>query len=146
MQLSVAATSARSFDIAASINTASVQVIVVPAGSFIRANAEFWTEHGGDRLAAVLAGRWIEVPGSRAAAVTAAFGQFTPSRFAHCLTQGHGTLTVGGLTTVDGRPAVIVRDAGNAPGDQPGTLAVATTGSPYPLRLTGSGRHPGVST
>jgi hypothetical protein len=34
---------------------------------------------------------------------------------------------------------VIVRDAGNAPGSTPSTLAVAATGTPYPLRYVATG-------
>jgi hypothetical protein len=35
---------------------------------------------------------------------------------------------------------IIVRDAGNAPGATPSTIAVSANGAPYPLRYVATGR------
>lgn len=43
----------------------------------------------------------------------------------------HGSLTKGSTATVAGQKAIAVHDAKN------GTLYVATTGKPYPLKITG---------
>jgi hypothetical protein len=106
----------------------------------IRANAAYWTAHLGARGAA-LAERWIQVPPAHAQAFTSSLGRFAPATLSRCLSENHGTLTVAGMATVEGRPAVIVKDAGNAPGSSPGTIAVATTGAPYPLQASGTGRQ-----
>jgi hypothetical protein len=69
------------------------------------------------------------------------FTHFAPATLARCLTEDHGTLSIGGRASINGEPAILLRDAGNLPGTQPGTVAVATTGPPYPLRLTATGRQ-----
>jgi hypothetical protein len=59
----------------------------------------------------------------------------------------HGHLSFAGHTQVDGQPAILLRDAGDGPGNQPETMAVAASGTPYPLRVTASGnQNPGGPT
>jgi len=136
--LKVVADSAGSLGATVSARGARVDIVALPTGSYIRANAAFWMAHAAAR-AAVLANRWIQVPPSDAQALTSLLGHLAPATLSRCLTEDHGTLSIGGETTIDGQPAIQVRDAGNAPGSTPSVLAVATTGRPYPLRDTATG-------
>jgi hypothetical protein len=138
LQLEVAAPDSRSLQVAFSINGASVSMVVLPSGSYLRGNTRFWMSHLGAR-AGTLANRWIQVPASHIQALTSSLGHFQPATLARCLAEDHGTLSLAGRTTVSGRPAVVIRDAGNVPGSSKGTLAVAATGTPFPLRAINDG-------
>ncbi len=116
----------------------SAEFIALAGATYIRANQAYWSAQVGPR-AASLANRWIELPASANQQLTSGFGPFEPSTLARCLGEDLGTLSRDGITTVEGRPAVVVHQAGNAPGSSPGTLAVAATGPAYPLRLTSTG-------
>ena len=50
----------------------------------------------------------------------------------------HGTLAKGAVTTVDGQKVLSVTDVSHG-----GTLYVATTGKPYPIAITKSGKAGG---
>jgi hypothetical protein len=86
-----------------------------------------------------LTDRWIDLPVASSRAFTATLGSLAPNTLARCLTEDHGTLSIAGTTIVKHRRAIVVKDAGNAPGSSPGTLAIASAGSPYPLTLTVTG-------
>jgi hypothetical protein len=116
----------------------SAEVLVLPPAGYVRANLAFWTAQAVPK-AASLANRWIELPAGASQQLTSGFGEFAPGAFAQCLGEDLGTLSAGGTTTVDGQAAVVVKQAGDVPGSSPGTLAVATHGPAYPLRLTSSG-------
>jgi hypothetical protein len=131
------AVSAPSLVMTAKIGGDTYQVLRAPSGYYVRGNRSFWTTHLGPR-GAVLADRWIHTP---AATGLSELGNFAPGTLARCLTEDHGTLSRAGTTTVNGQPAVVLRDAGNLPGTQPGTLAIAATGTACPLRLTATGRQ-----
>ena len=124
-------------DMTAGVSGAIYEVRHAAGSFYVRANAAFWEAHFGPRGAA-LAGRWLR---TRPRNGLAELGHFAPATVARCLVEDHGTLSVAGRTTVDGRAAIVLRDAGNLPGTQPGMLAVATAGPPYPLRLVGTGRQ-----
>lgn len=129
--------SSQSLDMAASTGTAAYEVLRVPAGLYVRGNSSFWRHYLGAR-GAILADRWIQGSSS---ALSSELAPFEPATMARCLTEGNDTLSIAGTTSVNGQPAVVIRDAGNLPGAIPGTLAVATTGPPYPLRVNVAGRH-----
>lgn len=127
----------QSLDVTASVGTGAYEMLRVPAGLYVRGNASFWTQHLGPRGAA-LADRWIQTSSSN---MSTDLSHFATATIARCLTEDHGTLSTGGTTSINGQPAIVLRDAGDLPGTQPGTLAVATTGPPYPLRLNATGRQ-----
>jgi hypothetical protein len=141
MQMSVAVSSSKSADVSITMRGGTFEVIVTPsAGSYGLGSAQFWASHTADpRVASLLAGRWVKIPAAQAGSMTALLGPLAPDTIASCMTQDHGTLSLGGTTTVAGVPAILIRDAGDLPGTQPGTLAVATTGPAYPLQVTGTG-------
>jgi hypothetical protein len=121
-------------ELTGAMGSAAYQVISVPSGTFARGNVAFWRQKD-PAHANLLADRWIRLPPSSARDLLATFAQLDPANVARCLVEGHGRLSVAGRTMVGGRPAVVVHDAGNVPGGQPGDLAVAATGTPYPPRL-----------
>lgn len=137
MELQVVVNSATSLEMSASIGRQSFEVIRTSGGFYVRANASFWDAHVGAR-ATVLADRWIH---TRVSTGLSELENFAPGTLAHCLTDDHGTLSIAGQTTIEGRPAVILKDAGDRPGTQPGTLAVATSSPLVPLRITSTGRE-----
>ena len=125
-------------DIQFSANGKTAEIIALPQAAYVHANQAFWRAQVGAK-GAILAGRWIELPASASGQLTSTFGQFAPSTLSRCLGEDLGTLSRGGTTTVNGKPAVVVRQAGDVPGSSPGTLAVATHGPAYPLRITSTG-------
>ena len=135
IQLKIVAASAKSLELELSGGGANAELIALPNADYVRANAAFWQPRVGQRAAAI-ANRWIQIPPAGAAGMTASLGRFAPATLARCLAEDHGSISVAGKTTVDGRPAVVLKDAGNAPGAAPGTLAVAASGPPYPLRAS----------
>ncbi|MGO9958454.1 MAG: hypothetical protein ACLP50_21235 [Solirubrobacteraceae bacterium] len=116
----------------------SAEIVAIQGAEYVRANQAFWSAQGGAN-AARLANRWIELPASASQQLTSGFGPFAPTTLARCLGEDLGTLSRDGTTTVDGKPAVVVHQAGNVPGSSPGTLAVAMDGPAYPLRVTSTG-------
>ena len=127
---------------AASLTTSHgmFSVISLPGAAYLRGDRAFWRSQVPTAAAAArLAGRWLHVPDSGARSVTRTLGTLSPGTFARCLTEDHGALTVAGHATIDGARALIIRDAGNAPGATPSTIAVASSGTPYPLRYVATG-------
>lgn len=124
-------------EISESLGAASSQVIVLPTAAYLNASKAFLSQQG--QLPASLAGRWLEIPAEGIQALTSQLGQFSPTRLAGCIASEHGALSKAGTTTVGGQPAVVVKDAGNLPGTQPGKLAVAESTPHYPLQLIVTG-------
>jgi hypothetical protein len=113
-------------------------IVVLAGAGYVRANLAFWSAEAGAEAASI-ANRWIELPATASQQLTSSLGPLAPNTLSKCLGENLGALSAGGTTTVDGVPAVVVREAGNAPGSSPGTLAVATNGPAYPLRVTSTG-------
>jgi hypothetical protein len=116
----------------------SAEIVALQGAEYVRANEAFWSAQAGAK-AASLANRWIELPASASQQLISGFGLFAPRTLARCLGEDLGTLNRDGTTTVDGEPAIVVHQAGNMPGSSPGTIAVATNGPAYPLRVTSTG-------
>jgi hypothetical protein len=114
------------------------EVTVFPRAGYVRADQAFWIPQVGAQ-APSLANRWIELPASASQQLTSSFANLAPNTLSRCLDEDLGALSRNGTTTVDGKAAVVIRDAGNVPGGSPGTIAVATDGPAYPLRITSTG-------
>ncbi|MGI8714398.1 MAG: hypothetical protein ACR2NR_14725 [Solirubrobacteraceae bacterium] len=125
-------------DLSFTLGRTMAQLVRARGGSYFRANRVFWTAHAGAR-AANLADRWIEIPLTSSRSFTASLGSLAPATLARCLGEDHGTLSIAGKITIEHRRAILVKDAGDAPGSSPGVLAVAATGTPYPLAYTATG-------
>lgn len=118
-----------------SIGSESVDITVLKPFVYFRANAGFWRRYGGSSGAVatqLLAGRWVKMSASTHG--FAAFVSLTNiSAFVTAMANGHGPLVAGGTKTIDGRAAIGILDTSKSGG---GTLWVAATGKPLPLRLT----------
>jgi hypothetical protein len=115
------------------------ELVSLPDAAYLRGDRAFWRSQGSAASAARLAGDWLHVPDTGARSVTRTLGTLAPGTLARCLTEDHGTLTLAGHETVNGTRALIVRDAGDVPGATPSTIAVASSGTPYPLRYDATG-------
>jgi len=144
--VNLAAASDHRYVASTTIGRSSFELIVLSRRVYLQANRRFWLHQAGRAQAARararrLAGRWLALPGQSGRSLTHSLGTLAPGTLARCLTEDHGRLTVErGRTVVGHRRAVVVRDAGNAPGATPSTIAVAASGTPYPLRYIATGR------
>jgi hypothetical protein len=90
-----------------------------------------WSQVGGPTLQGALGNRWVYISASSSTAteLTAVFGTLTsPPNLAKQLTKDAQTSVRGKLGTVDGEPVISISEP------KAGTIYVATTGKPYPLR------------
>lgn len=136
LQLTYAGSSKLEMNVTQGSGTAAI--IALPTGLYVKANRSYWRSHGGGSIIRY-ANRWIELPASFSTKFTAQLGQFNPRTLARCLGENHGTLSRDGTTSVNGKRAVVIRDAGGVPGGNPGRLDIASTGPAYPLRVISTG-------
>src|SRR5579872_6381875 len=119
------------------INGASFRLIKIGSTDYINASASYWTANG---LPAAevgkVAGVWVSIPDS-----TAHLGQdFSLSALATKSASNLGTLTKGSTSTVNGQSVISITSSTK------GTLYVATTGTPYPVKTLPSGSGEGELT
>jgi hypothetical protein len=122
-----------------SLGGVSFQIVSIGSTAYFSGGQAFWQRFAGPAAAQLLQGRWLKAPtagnlGSLAKLtdMKALFGS---------LLSTHGTLTKGSTTTVNGTKAIGLSDA-----TQGGTLYIATTGQPYPLRIAKGGTGGGQLT
>jgi hypothetical protein len=90
-----------------------------------------WNQVGGPTLQGALGNRWVFISAGSATAteLTAVFGTLTsPPTMAKQLTKDAQTSVRGKVGNIDGEPVISVTEP------KAGTIYVATTGKPYPLR------------
>lgn len=147
IRMSVEVFSAHTLSVSMTFNGLSFTLISVGNKAYMEAGQKFWDKETHNSAAgSLLAGRWFVGPTRSFGSVASLAGEMSPSRLAGCLLKQHGHLSIAGYTTVDHRPAVVLHDAGQGAGNQRGTLAIATTGVPYPLQVTASGKpQPGAA-
>lgn len=118
-------------------NGLSFSLITVDGEAYLRGSPGFWRRFAGAAAQRRLRGRWL-----RGSATTGKLASFSSLTDAHALLagllRGHGGLTKGTVTTIRGRQAIALHDPSGH-----GTLYVATTGKPYPLRIAESGARGG---
>jgi hypothetical protein len=119
---------------------ATATMIVVNGSLYVKANAAFWREEQGGKVAKEIADRWIKAPASTGE-LRSLTKQLDPATLSRCLLRGHGTLAHGGKAMVDGRQTLVIVDKGDRPGTAPGKLFVAATGEPLPLRTLATGNE-----
>ena len=119
------------------VNGLSVALIAAETAVYIRGDAALYEKVAGPVVARALQGRWLKVPPKSPS--------FAPLNSAASIEgivgtalAGHGTLVSAPPATVDGVPAVGVRDSSKG-----GTLYVAATGTPYPLAIVAPGGQAG---
>jgi hypothetical protein len=118
-------------------NGASFRLITVGGESYIKGSPEFLRQFGGSAVAAQLQGKWL-----RASAQDGDFASLTSLTQVHkllaALLTGHGPLVSGATSTIAGHRVIALHDT-----SEDGTLYVATTGPPYPIRIENTGSRGG---
>jgi hypothetical protein len=110
-------------------NGLSFRLIALGSEAYVNGSPGFWRQFGGAPAERLLHGQWLRAPAR--SGDFASFSSLTDvHRLLSGLLAGHGALTRGSTTTIDGTPVVAVQDAAKG-----GTLYVATTGTPYPIRI-----------
>jgi hypothetical protein len=111
-------------------NGLTFDMVRVGDKAYFKGDADFWSHFGGQAAGQLFAGKWIV-----SSASTGKLASFTPLTDLPTLMTStlskHGTLEKGDTTTVAGQPAIAIKDTGS----NGGTLYVATTGKPYPLKI-----------
>jgi hypothetical protein len=115
----------------------SFKLISVGGDAYINGSPGFWKQFGGAAAVRQLQGKWLRAP-----ADSGDFASFSSLTNVHKLLtgllSGHGALTMGTTGTVDGQKVISVRDA-----SRQGTLYVAATGPPYPIRIANTSTQGG---
>jgi hypothetical protein len=106
-----------------------IELIGLDKAIYVSGNAAFYDRFVGPGAAARLRGSWLRQ--ASASGPLGSLASFTDLRaLIDFALDGHGALSRGRTTTIEGRSAVAVTDL-----DRGGTLYVATTGIPYPLEV-----------
>ena len=110
-----------------------IELVGLNKAVYVSGNAAFYDHFAGPGAAERLRGSWLKQASARGPLQSLA--PLTDLReLIDIALAGHGALSRGQATRIDGRSAVAVTDL-----DQGGTLYVAATGIPYPLEITGAG-------
>jgi hypothetical protein len=120
-------------------NNMTFDVISTGGKVYFKTNAAALQQLGGGIAAQLLAGRWIIAPASLGQ-ISSLTSLTDMEKLFDSLTSSLGTLTKGDTSDVNGQPAISVTSTRPAGG---GTLYVATTGEPFPLKLEGSKSNAG---
>ncbi|WP_285738263.1 hypothetical protein [Kitasatospora phosalacinea] len=109
----------------------SFQVVEAGPDLWVKPDQEFWRTHGGEALSQLVGDRYLKTTSDNPD--FAEIGELCDlTGLADQLGTGKTGLAKGAPTTVQGRPALtLTADSGTGTG----TLYVATTGSPVPLKL-----------
>ncbi|GAA2092791.1 hypothetical protein GCM10009759_18750 [Kitasatospora saccharophila] len=111
--------------------TGSFRVVKAGTDLWVKPDREFWQSHGGEAMAQLVGDRYLKTTSD-----DPDFGEIGSlcdlGALADSLGSAGGDLAKGAPTTVAGRPALtLTADSGTGTG----TMYVATTGSPVPLKL-----------
>jgi hypothetical protein len=120
-------------------NGLSFQIISTSGQVYINGSDGFWRHFGGDAAVQLFRGKWLKAPASGELASVAELTNL--QQLFSKLLSTHGALKKGETTSVDGQKVVAVDDI-----TQGGTLYVATTGKPYPIEVSKSGKEGGTVT
>ncbi len=105
------------------------RLVSVGGVAYVNGSAGFWSQFGGPAAVSRLHGRWLRAPADHGD--FASFQSLTDvHRLLKDLLAGHGALTRGNESVVDGVKVIAVHDVADD-----GTLFVAATGTPYPIRI-----------
>lgn len=116
----------------------SIGLIDVDRAVYVRGDPVFYSRVAGHAAAHAIEGRWLKA--STKSGTLASLGQLTElDKLLDGALAGHGALSRGRTTIVNGQKAVGVSDS-----DGGGALYVATTGTPYPLEIIKGAPDPGT--
>jgi hypothetical protein len=97
-------------------------------GKLYLKSPQLWRQTGGASMANLIGDRWVLVPKQNSADFKD-FEQMTDiKKFADGILKTDNTVTKGKTTVIDGTPAIGLNDSD-------ATLYIATTGTPYPLKM-----------
>jgi pimeloyl-ACP methyl ester carboxylesterase len=125
-----------------------IELRAIGSSVYFRANRAYLASTGSTGAAlAELSGHWASTTAAQLPTVGDLAALASPTTLGLCLLgQRLGTLSVGAPSSVAGRRAIVLIDAGDRPGSAPGRLYLAASGPPLPLRLTSTGpSRPGGS-
>ncbi|MGA2970927.1 MAG: hypothetical protein ABSE75_14115, partial [Acidimicrobiales bacterium] len=121
--------------------TGTIALLALGGKVYFRADRAYYANEGlkGASLAQV-AGRWLSTTAAQLPSVGGFAALTNPATAGRCLlAQNLGTLSLGGDATIDGRRAIVLRDAGDLPGSAPGLVYLAASGPPLPLKIVTTG-------
>jgi hypothetical protein len=114
-------------------NGSTFDIVSVGGKNYFKADGAALRNLGAGAAAQLLQGKWFVAPASLPQ--LSSLGSITNlQRLFDAALKSAGKVEKGNETKVNGQPAIEVNSA-----KQNGTLYVATTGQPYPLRIQGSG-------
>ena len=138
-------TAAGSLRLHLAVGRSVADLVVVHDVTYVKANQAYWLSQGkgpaATKVAQLLAGRWAKLPAAAAGSFKDDLEQLSPKGLAECVSRGNGTLSSGGVQTLDGRRVRVLIDKGDKPGTNPGRLYVAADGKALPLREVQTGRQ-----
>jgi hypothetical protein len=115
-------------------NGFTVQIVRIGDKAYFKGDKAFWSHFGGAAAAALFDGKWIEAPANGSSQLAGLTPLTNLTAFFNAVFAGpNDKLKKGTTATVDGQPAFSIID----PTSDGGTLYVATTGEPLPLKLVG---------
>ncbi len=118
-------------------NKASFKLILLGGTAYISGSPSFYRSLGGTAAVQLLAGKWLKA--SATTGEFASFGSLADMRkLIDTTLTGHGALTKGAISTVNGQQAIAITDT-----TKHGTLYVASTGKPYPIQISKDGAEAG---
>lgn len=112
-----------------SMSGATLQIISTGTKVYAQGDKAFWDTQAGEGAAELIGDKWVVATAGTELAQFESFTNF--DTFVSQLLTPSGTVTKGETSTVDGTPAIGLKD-----GDK-GTLWIATTGDPLPLWIDG---------
>jgi hypothetical protein len=114
-------------------NGLSFQLIASGKYVYINGSPAFWKKFGGAAAATLFQGKWLKAPAN-----SSSFSSLSSLTNLHSLAQalltGHGALSKGSTTTINGHQVIAVTDSSKS-----SKLYVATTGKPYPIEIAKTG-------
>ncbi len=110
------------------VHGAPLQFAVVDGRAYVHAPAAAYQGHAAPAAASKLAGRWVRLP-RRSASLAELEDVSSLEGLLDAALTAHGEVYSAGDSSVDGKPAVRLRDA------RGGSLYVAADGVPYPLAI-----------
>jgi hypothetical protein len=117
-------------------NGLSFRIIVIKQVVYITGDASFWRHFGGNGAAQLFHGKWLKGPATGELASLAAVTDLR--NLFNQLLSDHGALAKGATSVVDGQKVIAIKDTTKG-----GTLYVATTGKPHPIKIAKTGPEGG---
>jgi len=119
------------------MNGATIQLVEVADNVYIKAPASFYTAAGASSAGAVLLGAaWVEI--TAGSSYSSDFSSLSNLTDVSSQLANAGTVTSDGTGTVDGQSVVFIKNAGGT------VLAVASSGTAYPVEVKETGASAGT--